>query len=304
MKFSYTYRSSDGQRHASEIEADSRDAAFAAIRREFGIRPIRVVATGGEGLQRDESGGRDKKGSGWKIVAWVALVALVFLAAAAFYILHSALSIRQVMTPQGPVTYTTADPLPRQRIPGDRQRIDAAKGGIGRAKPYGVFKYRAEAFLAGYSEPGRQTGHPAADVPSAKEFDEALNEQLRVSGADFTEVVDLKRIVEGMKREMRAYLAAGGTVEGYLAELEKRQRLEISYRENAEQRLNELLKRERGMDKSETRNAKTVKPKSRNLEVAYEYWLKANAQLQAMGIYPLALPDALRNSPMEMDFTE
>ena len=51
----------------------------------------------------------------------------------------------------------------------------------------------------------------------------------------------LKRIVTGMKREMQAYLAGGGTVEGYLTELEKRQRLEISYRDNAERRLNDML---------------------------------------------------------------
>ena len=73
------------------------------------------------------------------------------------------------------------------------------------------------------------------------------------------------------------------TVEGYLAELEKRQRLELSYRERAEQKLEELLK----------------EPKA-----AYAYWLKANAQLQAMGIYPLALPDALRSYQMGLDIEE
>jgi len=37
---------------------------------------------------------------------------------------------------------------------------------------------------------------------------------------------------------------------------------------------------------------------------AYSYWLKANAQLQAMGIYPLPLPDALRSYQMELDIEE
>ena len=36
MKFTYTYRSSDGERHTAEIEAESRDAAFAKIRTELG----------------------------------------------------------------------------------------------------------------------------------------------------------------------------------------------------------------------------------------------------------------------------
>ena len=92
-------------------------------------------------------------------------------------------------------------------------------------------------------------------------------------------------------REMRAYIAGGGMVEQYLAELEKRQRLEISYRDNAERRLNDMLNGQdaRGRD---------------SLKAAYAYWLKANAQLQAMGIYPLALPDALRSYQMSLDIEE
>ena len=48
MKFTYTYRSSDGERHMAEIEAESRDAAFAKIRTELGIKPIKVTAVEGE----------------------------------------------------------------------------------------------------------------------------------------------------------------------------------------------------------------------------------------------------------------
>ena len=40
------------------------------------------------------------------------------------------------------------------------------------------------------------------------------------------------------------------------------------------------------------------------LKAAYAYWLKANAQLQSMGIYPLALPDALRSYQMSLDIEE
>jgi hypothetical protein len=112
--------------------------------------------------------------------------------------------------------------------------------------------------------------------------------------------VDLKRIVAGMKREMKAYLAGGGTVEGYLAELEKRQRLELSYRERAEQKLEELLKEPKDGGRNELRPSRGGSPYA----AAYAYWLKANAQLQAMGIYPLALPDALRSYQMGLDIEE
>lgn len=83
---------------------------------------------------------------------------------------------------------------------------------------------------------------------------------------------------------MRRYLAAGGTSEEFIRELVKRQRQEIAYREKAEARLNEMLKGD------------TAK--------AYDFFLKANAQLQSMGIYPLPLPDNLRSYQNTLDFDE
>ena len=172
-----------------------------------------------------------------------------------------------------------------------------------------VFAHAAERWLARYAEPGRgaqagpgagnglaRTRSAASAQPSTADFEAALREPIRIASTDFTEVVDLKRIVAGMKREMRAYLAGGGTAEQYVAELEKRQRLEISYRERAEQRLNELLKEQ----KVDGRRQDGGSP----YKAAYAYWLKANAQLQAMGIYPLALPDALRSYQMNLDIEE
>ena len=118
----------------------------------------------------------------------------------------------------------------------------------------------------------------------AEEWGTCLREPVRIASNDYTEWVDLKRIVAGMKREMQAYLAGGGTTREYCAELEKRQKLEISYRERAEQRLAELLK---GQE-----------------QAAYGYWLKANAQLKAMGIWELPLPDALRSYQMGLDIED
>ena len=177
----------------------------------------------------------------------------------------------------------------RQAIPGDRQRIEGARNGI--------FTNAAERLLARFAEPGRAVAAPEGEKPTEADFEAALREPIRVASSELTEHIDLKRIVSGMKREMRAYLAGGGTVEQYLAELEKRQKLEVSYRERAEQKLNELLSAANGQD--------TRSPSGRDsLKVAYAYWLKANAQLQAMGIYPLALPDTLRSYQMSLDIEE
>ena len=262
MKFTYTYRSSDGQRHTAEIEAESRDAAFARVRTELGIKPIKVtVAEGESGAGRAANVSAAPRGGVWRLVAAAVLFAAV-LGGVVWWMRRPnrepqtangeqpAASQDQpitVATPQGPVTLSVATPLPRQAIPGDRQRIaDAAA----------AFKHPAEAWLARFAEPGRKppaTGGttvvpdaakmaaPHTSRPSSADFETALREPIRIASTDFTEVVDLKRIVTGMKREMRAYLAGGGTVEGYLAELEKRQRLEISYRDNAERRLNDML---------------------------------------------------------------
>lgn len=263
MRFTYTYRSSDGQHHTAEIEAESRDAAYARLRTEYGIKPIKVTA-----CEIPERGKKQQL----PLMTWIAVIVLVVVAIlAGGWWLNSRKGQEPpptqftVNTPQGPITYIVATSLPRQAIPGDRMKIDGKRDVI--------FASRAEQYLSRFAEPGRPVANWDGARPSDEEFTASLRESIRIASTDFTEVVDLKRIVAGMKRELRAYLSGGGTLDAYLGELEKRQRLEISFRENAERRLEEML--------SKTKEA-------------YAYWLKANAQLQAMGIYPLALPEALR----------
>ena len=287
MKFSYTYRSSDGQRHTAEIEAESRDAAFAKVRSELGIKPIKVVAVGDHATGEESGKGSPR----WGVFSVIALIVAILLIALAvwWWVARSASAPYQpapaqeptaytINTPQGPVTLSVATPLPRQMIPGNRQRIEGDS----------VFTNAAERLLSRFAEPGRAVAALPDERPTEAEFAACLREPIRVASTDFTEAVDLKRIVTGMKREMRAYIAGGGTVEQYLSELVKRQKLEISYRENAERRLGELLNGDRGSEnlKLETRDKK--------LQTAYGYWLKANASLKSMGIYELPLPDALQ----------
>ncbi len=322
MKFTYTYRSSDGERHTAEIEAESRDAAFGRLRTEYGIKPIKVMAAGQEPGRQDQDTQDTQDTQGAKarsnilgvlgVLGVLAILALAILALTGRWrAMAGARDARpyQVMTPQGLVTLRMAEPLPRQTIPGDRQRIKEAAS---------AFKYPAEAWLARYAEPGRKPAAEPAARPASADFEAALREPVRISSADFTEVVDLKRIVVGIKREMHAYLAGGGTVEQYLAELEKRQKLEVSYRERAEQRLKELLVARSGSAPYQGGNAAGARD-ARPYQVdkaagardarpyqaeAYAYWLKANAQLKSMGIYELPLPDALRAYQTGLDIEE
>ena len=281
MCFTYTYRSSDGQRHTAEIEAESRDAAFAKVRAELGIKPIKMTAVAvsqGQDTQ-DNRDTQDRRRVSVLGVVGV-LVILALLAFGAWWWLtgraaRPEAAPYQVMTPQGPVTLSVAEPLPRQPIPGDRVRIEKARDT--------TFTNAAERLLSRFAEPGRPVAALPAEKPTEAEFAACLRDTTRTASTDFTEVVDLKRIVAGMKREMRAYLAGGGTAEQYLSELAKRQKLEVSYRENAEKRLEGILS----------------KPKE-----AYAYWLKANASLKSMGIYELPLPPALHGYQAGLDLDE
>ena len=144
--------------------------------------------------------------------------------------------------------------------------------------------------MAAFAEPGRPVPVLTGQRPTDAEFESSLREPIRIAETDFTETADLKRIVAKIKSDLRVYLSDGGDIDGYLEALAQRQKLEVSYREKAEKHLARLCDPASGKkaDKAE----------------AYGYWLKANAQLQSMGIYPLPLPDALRGYEATLDLDE
>ena len=290
MRFTYAYKTSDGKRHEAAMEATSREEVFESLRAK-GIKAIKVVAADGSKANGEETGdgGREStrastgEFSKRTTASWVAAAAIIAatIGGGAWWWATRTGDQGQppaqfiVNTPQGPVTYRIADPLPRQSIPGNRQRIEEGRDTI--------FTNAAERLLSRFAEPGRVVGAPSDAKPTEAEFRASLAVPVRVASNELTEHIDLKRIVAGLKREMRTYLAGGGTVEQYLSELTRRQKLEVSYRENAEKRLDDMLS----------------KPKE-----AYDYWLKANAQLKSMGIYELPMPDTLRSYQMSLGIEE
>ena len=290
VKYSYAYKDSKGLRHEAMIEAGSRDAAFAALRAQ-GIRPIKVVAADGS-IENGSATSAPRKRIRKTAVLAVAL-AIVASGLAVYVAMRGFREERPhvVMTPQGPVTFTMATPLARQRIPGDRARIENL--------PTNLFAHVGEAFLARYAEPGRAVEQIAVADPDSLFTRDVLKSPIRVASNDLTEYVDLKRIVVGMKREMRMYIEGGGTVRNYLAELAKRQLLEVSYRDRAAKRLGDLI-----AECTEVKPDADQKGSSESFARAYDFWLKANAQLQSMGIYPLELPDELRAYQLTLDFDE
>lgn len=267
MRFFYAYKTSDGVRHEDSVEADSREAAFAALRAK-GVKPIKVVASDGS-----RANGEPRRS--WRAFAWAAAAAIGAWA----------LAWALVRGASGPVAPSGAgetaeasgaagarfavQPLPRQAIPGDRNRVEAARTG--------AFASRAERYLARFAEPGRICKAAEGDVPGPGELTASLKTGIMASANDFTETIDMKRMVARLKDELRRYLAAGGDEAGFMAALEERQAEEAAQREKAATQLAEALRVKGGE------------------EAAYEIWVRANARLRSMGIHPLDLPEELRS---------
>lgn len=271
MKYIYAYKTSGGTRYEASMEAPSRDDVFSSLRKQ-GIKPIKVVAEDGSKANGERRGVRRR------VVAGLA-VAVAVLAGVAVYIGRGS-SAGGGAAPGGK-TYE-ARPIERQAIPGDRAKV--VRSGTE------AFGNRAEQFLARFAEPGRMFIAPECDWPKKAEFEAVLNAPVMVRENDFTETVDMKRIVAGIKREMSDYLKGGGLVSGYIRELIKRQQTEIKQREDIEKRLGEMLAPPSVGMSTDAGQVLDNQQKS-----AYEFWLRANAQLQSLGIYAIPLPDKLRH---------
>lgn len=266
MKYTYAYKTTDGVRHEGAMNASSRDEVFAVLRAK-GIKAIKVIAADGSRANGEVHGIRKR------VVLGIVCVVALFTAVVVYFAAGYGNDARGHNPRRGELR--NAPPLPRQMIPGDRTRIAAAVDSLDSAP---------ERLLAAFAEPGRPLPDFNGKIPTEAEFAVILRKPLKIDENEFTESVDLKRIVTRIKADLRRYLAAGGTSEEYIMELIKRQKQEISYREKAENRLGEMLKGDAAK--------------------AYDFFLKANAQLQSMGIYPLPLPDSLRNYQLLLDFDE
>ena len=280
MKYRYAYKSSDGIRHEAEIEAASRDEAFERLRQD-GIRPIKVVASDGS-----KANGEVRV---LGIPRRVFFGAVLFTAAVATTITwiakgRSDTSVEQtssITSSTGVTLRRVAMPLPRQEIHGNRRRLEIA--------PTNLFANAVETYLSKFAEPGRSVSGDL--TPPETDADEKLllailDAPILFAEDEYTEFVDLKRITAGIKREMADFIRGGDSAVEYYAALSERQKVEMTHRTKAERRLKEIL-------------AHGSEPAK-----AYDFWLKANAQLQSMGIYPLPLPDTLRDYQFNLNIDE
>ena len=154
----------------------------------------------------------------------------------------------------------------RRQIIGDAVLIETGiKNGWDEA-----FEHEGERFLASFAIPGVPAGVKTTNV---KELEAAVKRTVAISPDDPMEVKQIKSMVEGMKEELREYIAEGGTIKQYGERLVERQEQELSYYRRIKEELDTAAKSGISEDELETR------------------WKASNAELRNMGIKLVAMPD-------------
>ncbi|MBR4617331.1 MAG: hypothetical protein IKO55_17110 [Kiritimatiellae bacterium] len=218
MRFGYAYKTSDGVRHEASMEAPSREAVFEALRAR-GIRPIKVVAADGSKANGEES----RRGA--RLPARVLLVLAVALVLVILALLPKILENRSDLFSNKSQEGRTA--LPRHQLYGDPAMLeDIERDGFA-----SVFPHVGDRILAAYAIPGRPVSPEIRRIPPrelAKAIAASMNDDVAIAETDSPEAAELKRIVQGMKEELRWYVGDGvGTASSYLSRLEERQEEEI-----------------------------------------------------------------------------
>ena len=250
MKFTYQYKTSDGVRHTGEYAARSKTAVYDQLRakgiKAFGVEPAPGFLNRIGGV------------FGWRI-AIIVLLGLGFVAASVAYFQEK--SETPVVEDSVFLSKT------RRQIIGDAAVIEAGiKNGW-----RDVFAEEGERFLASFAVPGVPAGVRATNVA---ELEKSLARVVAISNDDSMEAKQIKSMVEGMKDELRGYIAEGGTIAQYGERLVERQEQELSYYRRIKEEIESAAKS--GIPEEE-------------LEAK---WKVGNAELRNMGIRLVQMPGA------------
>ena len=256
MRFTYAYKTSDGVRHEAAMDAESREAVFAALRQQ-GIKAIKVVAADGSKANGEIRGIR-------KRVLVASVIGAAFVAGALAFVAAN----RDAKGLTFGVTALPLDNTTRRQVIGDTAIIEK---GI-RTGWADVFELEGERFLASFAIPGVPAGQRSTS-------EEKLREALRcspstfTSGSDSLEARQIRAMVEGMKDEARRFVKAGGSIAQYGRLLVQRQEEEIAYYNRA---------------KAEIEAAQKAKMPAAQLN---DLWEKRNESLRQMGVKLVPMPE-------------
>ncbi len=199
MTFRYTYRTSDGAWHEAEIEASDRNAVYDTLKPQ-GIRPVKVWCPNPplfHGVKR-----------------WIAIVILAFVAIGSLAVAYRAENNRTIEQ-----SGQSNNAQPRHRI------LSAPPDFAAQAVKH--FAYSSERFLALNAQPGMpyDIGNESLD-----DLEDALKQDVVPSPDDPEWLVDLKRIVAGMKIEAGILMRDGKKPADIALWLTERQKMEFTYR--------------------------------------------------------------------------
>ena len=199
MKFTYQYRTGDNVLHNDSVNAADKDAAFAVLRAR-GIKPSRLAEA--PGFFNKLFG----KGKRWLAIAVLCAIVCVL-----------SLALRLKTRPI--VVGSQGESAQRHQIYGDPAIIDEMTAdGYSR-----VFSNIGERYLAAYAIPG-SSAPQTVRLATPDELLTCLTNNVAFAADDSREVVELKAIVNGIKDELREYLADGeGTAASFIRRLEERQ---------------------------------------------------------------------------------
>lgn len=216
MKYTYAYKTPDGVRHEAAMEAGSREEVFERLRKD-GIKAIKVVASDGS-----KANGETRSKGRPALVA--VAIATVLVAGIAAYIGASRLSRQE------PQPVASDSMSPRHQIYGDPAIMaEFERGDFSKA-----FSRTGDRLLAWFAQPGRLMCPAGADPRHVTESTYILLEKfastelspdadVSIDQGDSRELRELKMIVNGMRQEMREYLANGnGTPRSYWRRLNER----------------------------------------------------------------------------------
>ena len=229
MKFTYAYKTSDGVRHEDSMNASSREEVFTVLRAK-GIKAIKVTAADGSKANGEVRGLRKRA-----VAGLVALAAVVAGVVAYFGGERTGAA----------TAANSAASAPRHQIYGDPAVVSALERGDFSE----VFTREGDRLLAVFAQPGKlmcaKGSNPRRLPPElVAAFEQYAKAELAVENdivldsAASREVTELKQIVNGMREEMREYLANGnGTPRSFWRRLNERTAQEIQIYERTRREL-------------------------------------------------------------------
>ena len=235
MTFTYYWKSSDNARHEGEIEATSRDEAFALLRAR-GVRAIKVEPKGWET-------GAGYRGVKRRVVVAIAIAAALFGAVFAWWVASPrqgvslseenerlSKTVIQKGGRKGRIESNVVEAKFGDRVakPHPRKYIKSLAGGLDSVT---CFEHPSENYLARFAMPGvdgddeiRESAELVSDLR------DALESEIVISANDPADIAELKRIVAGLKEEADIHLRSGSGILDFLKFLRLRQKMESDCR--------------------------------------------------------------------------